>query len=119
MLINFSNHPYESWSDAQKLASVPYGEVVDLPFPSVSPEADEEYVGVLAALYLEKILAMGKASEITVHIMGEQTLCFALILLLQRHGIPCVASCSARDVTVQPDGSKVVGFHFTRFRRYS
>lgn len=119
MLINFSNHPSASWSDAQRQAAAVYGGIVDMPFPPVPPEADEEAVGDLADRCLEMILAAGKVPEMTVHIMGEQTLCFALILRLQRLGIPCVASCSARDVRLQPDGSKVVGFHFARFRRYS
>ena len=118
MLINFSNHPSASWSDAQMQAAAVYGDIIDMPFPSVPPEADEEAVGDLADICLEKILATGQVPEMTVHIMGEQTLCFALILRLQRLGIPCVASCSARDVRLQPDGSKVVGFHFVRFRRY-
>lgn len=119
MLINLSNHPYGSWSEAQKVASSAYGEVIDMPFPSVSSEADEKAIVKLADTYLERILDTGEEGEMTVHIMGEQTFCFALISLLLARGIPCVASCTERDVTEMPDGSRQVRFHFARFRPYS
>ena len=119
MLINLSNHPYSLWGDRQKKAAAAYGVTVDLPFPSVAPDADEEEIGDLADLYLERVLGMGAAESFTVHIMGEQTLCFALISRLHRLGIQCIASCAARDVTMQSDGHKLVNFNFIRFRKYS
>lgn len=119
MLINLSNHPYALWGDRQKKAAAIYGTTIDLPFPSVAPDADEEEIRRLADLYLKRVLGMGKAEAFTVHIMGEQTLCFALISSLHRLGIPCIASCAARDVIMQPDGHKLVNFNFIRFRKYS
>lgn len=116
MLINFSNHPYKDWSEPQKKAASRYGECVDMPFPTVPPEFDETQIDHLAYAYALQIADMGK--DITVHIMGEQTLCFALINQLLRRGIPCIASCTERDVVILPDGSKQVRFHFARFRHY-
>lgn len=118
MLVNLSNHPFSLWSDSQKEAASIYGPTVDLQFPSVSPEADEEEISRLADIYMERILSMAEPTDMTVHIMGEQTLCFALICRLNSLGIPCIASCSARDVTMQPDGLKLVNFKFIRFRKY-
>ncbi len=118
MLINLSNHPYSLWSDRQKLAAAVYGSTLDLPFPSVIPEASEEDIERLADLYLERVLNMGEIEALTVHIMGEQTLCFALISRLHRLGITCIASCATRDVTMQHDGHKLVNFNFIRFRKY-
>ena len=118
MLINLSNHPYTQWNCRQKEAAAVYGKPIDLPFPSVSPEADESEIQQRADRYVGKVLDMGEASTITVHIMGEQTLCFAIIRRLELLEIPCIASCSFRDVEMQPDGSKLVNFHFTRFRKY-
>ena len=118
MLVNLSNHPYSQWCERQKAAASVYGPAVDLPFPSVSPETSEEEIGNLADDYLGKILNLGETQDMTVHIMGEHTLCHTLINRLQDRGISCIASCSARDVTMQPDGSKLVNFNFVRFRKY-
>lgn len=119
MLINLSNHPYSLWGERQKKAAAIFGTTVDLPFPSVTPDADEEEIRLLADIYMERVLDMGKTKDFTVHIMGEQTLCFTLISRLQQLGIPCIASCAARDVIMQPDGHKLVNFNFIRFRKYS
>lgn len=116
-LINLSNHPYQEWGDKQKEAAGEFGECVDIPFPIVDPEAGTEEIQALAEDYMSKIIALD--GELTVHIMGEQTFCFALISLLLKRGIRCIASCTSRDVTILPDGAKQVRFHFTRFRSYS
>lgn len=119
MLINLSNHPYMQWSERQKKAAAIYGVTIDLPFPLVAPDADEEEIARLADLYMERVLGMGESEAFTVHIMGEQTLCFALISRLTKLGISCIASCAARDVVMQTDGHKLVNFNFIRFRKYS
>lgn len=116
MLINLSNHPYRQWGEEQKKAAGCYGECIDLPFPNIPAEYDETEVDVIANRYLDKILSYGR--DLTVHVMGEQTFCYALISRLLKHGITCIASCTARDVTMLQDGSKQARFHFTRFRKY-
>ncbi len=119
MLVNLTNHPYSEWGEKQKEAARRYGECVDIPFPMVPAEADEREIDLLADGYFDRIMQLGNPKELTVHIMGEQTFCYALISRLLRAGVPCIASCTERDVTVLEDGSKQVRFHFSRFRPYS
>lgn len=115
-LINLTNHPYADWGEEQKEAACKYGECFDIPFPAVDPEADSDGINALADEYLAKILEFD--DDLTVHVMGEQTFCYTLISKLTKAGIPCIASATARDVTILPDGSKQVRFHFARFREY-
>ena len=45
MFVNLSNHPVESWGERQRSAAEAIGgEVVDFPFPEVSPEWGVEEV---------------------------------------------------------------------------
>lgn len=118
MLVNLTNHPYSEWGEQQREAARCYGECVDIPFPMVPPDANAREVELLADSYFDRIIQLDSPEVITVHIMGEQTFCYALISKLLRAGVPCVASCTARDVTVMEDGSKQVRFHFSRFRPY-
>ena len=43
-LINFTNHPSGAWSPEQLAAAARYGEIIDISFPAVDPNADEENV---------------------------------------------------------------------------
>lgn len=119
MLINLTNHPYAKWDEKQRTAAAVYGECVDIPFPNVNPLMDEDNVSHMAEEYAKRIMQMAAAVELTVHVMGELTFCYALIRKLQQAGVRCVASCTERDVTIAEDGSKQVRFHFTRFREYN
>lgn len=116
-LVNLTNHPYSGWDAEQTKAARAFGECVDMPFPVVDPEAGTEEIQALAEDFMNRIIALD--GELTVHIMGEQTFCYALISLLLKRGIRCIASCTSRDVTILPDGSKQVRFHFSRFRDYA
>lgn len=111
-LINLSNHPSSAWTDDQKKG---IKAVVDLPFPNVDPEGDEEYINQLADEYLHKVLDID--SSATVHIMGEFNFCYSIISKLKSMGIRCVASCTKRD-TVEENGVKISKFKFVRFREY-
>lgn len=113
MLLNLTNHPSSTWSPEQIAAAG--GIVVDMPFPSVPPEADEEYIETLANTYLDKILEMKDVTA--VHIMGEFNFCYTLISKLKIHGVKCVASTTLRE-TVEENGVKISKFTFVRFRGY-
>lgn len=116
VLINLSNHPSSSWPENQlDLAKTQYGPVQDMSFPKIDPEADELAIGELAEEYLSKILEIQPKA---VHLMGELTLTFALIQVLQSHGITCIASTTHRTTEDLPDGTKVSKFEFVRFRHY-
>lgn len=119
MLINLSNHSIGIWlPKQQKSAREAYGELVDLPFPIVSPEADNLDIQRLAKEYLQKVQAIASPAEAAVHIMGEMTLTYALVTMLKKAGYTCLASTSIRDVYEQEQGKKIVYFKFVRFREY-
>ena len=117
IFINLSNHPSSGWSEEQLNAARAYGEIVDMPFPQVEPAATAADVHELAGELVAAILEYGEAADLTVHIMGEMTLCYAVISRLQASGICCVASTTERFVT-EVDGKKVSEFHFVQFREY-
>lgn len=118
ILINLSNHPYDSWSDKQKEAAIPYGECLDMPFPNILPSLTESDIENLATQYLAKIEEKILGKSATVHIMGEQTFSFCLTEKLLKHGIKCIASCAERNVAETDDGIKHVTFEFACFREF-
>lgn len=117
LFINFSNHPSASWSPAQLTAARRYGEVTDIPFPTVSPELNESEVNELADEYVRRILDAG-GKDATVHVMGEMTLTFAVVSRLKALGVRCVVSTTERNVSITADGKKISEFIFVKFREY-
>lgn len=119
LLINLSNHPSDTWSEAQLTASRDLGEIIEMPFPAVPPTASEEEVDVLAESFKAKILQLrGDSNLIAVHLMGEMNFTYSLVGKLSAEGIHCYASTSQRMVTTNEQGDKVVHFEFVRFRQY-
>lgn len=119
MLINLSNHPFTTWSNKQKNDAIAqYGEVIDYPFPHVSPDNDIDEIKELAKNIFQEIINLHEDKEITIHIMGEFSLVFQMVSLFQTKGIPCILSTSNRIVEAQKDGSKKVFFDFLKFRSY-
>lgn len=119
LMINLSNHPYDTWSENQKAAAAVYGNVVDIQFPSVNESDDTDYINALADQYFLQIQEMIVGKDVTIHIMGELTFTFALLKRLQERGIRCVASTSKRIVKEEVPGRKEeVIFEFERFREY-
>lgn len=120
MLINLTNHPYSSWQAQQKnVALEQFGEVNDLPFPHISPEATEQEIAELADEFLTKILSIKESEEpFAVHLMGELCFCFALIEKLKKKKIKVIASTSERNVVDLGNGKKQITFNFVKFREY-
>lgn len=116
--INFTNHPSAEWEEEQRKAAEKYGEIVDKQFPIVNEYASESEMLQEAERFLDEIKKEGEPQELTVHIMGEHTFCYALISRLQETGIRCVASCTKRNTHFNDKGEKVSTFHFTQFREY-
>ena len=52
MFINLSNHALQNWSLKQKEEAEKYGELIDLPFPNISPYADSVEIDRLVEKYL-------------------------------------------------------------------
>ncbi len=117
--INFTNHPSSCWGTEQLAAARQYGEIVDIPFPAVDPEASAEEINALADVSIVKIR---RYEDPVVLVQGEFTLVFAVVERLKMMGIKAVAACAVREVTesVMEDGtpSKTVIFRFCRFREY-
>ena len=121
MLINLSNHSIKNWSVHQlKEANDNYSSVIDLPFPVIPPDSDDEFILNLANEYKLKCFELLNSSpdkNNAVHIMAEMTFCFALVSLLQKENIICVASTTNRN-SIEENGVKVSRFEFVRFREY-
>lgn len=119
MLINLSNHPHNQWTEEQHQAASQFGEVVDLPFPNVSPEATTEQLLPLIDEYYNRITQLGKQDAVVVHLMGEMTFTFMLVARLLNAGYRCVSSTTERIVKESTNaGGKTVFFQFTNFRDY-
>ena len=124
MLLNLSNHPSAQWPAAQKgMALQHYGSVVDMAFPAIDPAAGHDEIAALAAKYAVQCCETLAAHEETgfasaVHIMGELTFCYCLVAMLQKEGIPCVASTTRRVAKENKTGEKTSLFSFVAFRLY-
>lgn len=118
LLINLSNHPSADWGARQREAAEMYGEIEDMTFPAIPPEAGEREITDLAEEYVSRIEERAETRDVTVHIMGEVTFCYAVITRLQSLGIPCIASTTRRQITEAADGVKEVHFDFETFREY-
>ena len=115
--INLSNHPSSGWGEGQLTAAQRIGDIVDMAFPPVAPEASADEVKQMARELVEHIMEMGDPTTLTVHAMGEMTLTYSIVAALSQQGVRCVASTTERIVT-EVDGKKVSEFHFVQFREY-
>ena len=117
-LINFSNHPSEYWCPKQLEAAKEYGEIKDISFPKVDPDAGYNEIQELAEQYVEEILSYAEGNQVTVHVMGEMTFTFLVVTKLKEKGIYCIASTTNRNSEEVSDGRKITDFQFVRFREY-
>jgi hypothetical protein len=122
MLVNLSNHPSERWNNTQMNAAIQqYRNVKDITFPNILPTATTEEVQRMAKSYVHQIqiLAQNETNQpFAVHVMGEMTFIYRIVLLLHRSNIKCIASTTERNTIENPDGSKTFLFNFVRFRAY-
>lgn len=118
MFINLSNHPSDNWSEEQLKAASIYGEIVDVPFPQIEPEATEEDIVNLSMEYMARIDAISNAQPVAVHLMGEMTFTYSMVRLLKSKGITCLASTTRREVEDLDDGKRITTFRFVKFRQY-
>ena len=122
MFINFSNHPSARWDQAQLDAAREYGEIVDIPFPEVSPFAGEHDITVLAEESVSNVLKYADKGD-AVMAQGEFTLTYSVINILKRKGIKVLSACSTRSVEESTDENgntiRKSVFSFARFREYT
>ena len=119
VFVNLSNHPSTDWGEEQKSAASAFGEIVDIPFPSVPSSCNDKKMAKLVKKTVGAVVDVAyPASEVTVHVMGEMTLTYRLVSMLKARGIRCLASTTEREVSDLGDGEKVSLFHFISFREY-
>lgn len=118
VLLNLSNHPYNTWSESQRAAAAVYGTCVDMEFPNIDAMSDEDDINNKVNTVISEIKPYTFKYNVTVHVMGEMTFCFALVKRLMDAGVKCIASCSRRNAEII-DGVKTSVFEFERFRTYS
>jgi len=121
MLLNLSNHPSYTWPEKQLImAKANYGSIIDMPFPSIDPELDENGVRLLAEQCAMSIIkALENQTVRAVHLMGEMSFSFVLTFLLQQKDILVICSTTKRIVTEEQNQKKVSHFEFVQFRKYS
>ena len=89
-----------------------------MPFPQVNQEASHEEVLALAEESVHAIEKKAQDANITVHVMGEMTLTYAIVSRLKEMGILCVASTTERNTVMDDNSVKTSVFAFTMFREY-
>lgn len=119
VFVNLSNHPTTDWSEEQKTAARAFGEIVDIPFPSVPASCSDKEMGKLVDKAVGAVVkAAYPACEVTVHVMGEMTLTYRIVSMLKVRGIRCLASTTERMANDLGDGEKISQFNFVAFREY-
>lgn len=119
MLINLSNHPMEHWDKKQLRETEKYGEIIDMPFPAISPDLSDEELNSLVEEYYKRIL---EYENPVVMIQGEFVFVYRLVTKLKKVGIKALASCSQRVASEQMMGDgrvvKTTVFSFAGYREY-
>ena len=119
LFLNFTNHPYENWSDEQKKAAQKIGEVKDLPFPAISPYLSADQIVELANSNIEKIVEM---SPCCVLCQGESVFSALMAFILTSKNIKTVSAVSVRSaLEYQDENGRTVKksiFEFCGFREY-
>ena len=117
--INYTNHPSRSWSENQIEAARKYGEIQDIPFPSVNANMDEKEVRKMAEEEVRKILGYNPGCVLC---QGEFTLAYGVIKILREKKVKVVAACSERIAEEKNLSNGVLEktsrFRFVRFREY-
>ncbi len=121
VFVNFSNHPSAKWEPEQVEAAQTYGHIVDVAFPIVQPNADENQIEQMADEAVDRILSAGE-SVAAVMVQGEYTLTFAVVNRLISKGIKTFSACTERNVieSVDAEGNRIreSRFRFIGFREY-
>jgi len=124
MLINLSNHPSDNWESKQKEKAISsFGSIIDLSFPPIDPQWTKLEISIKAKEYFNKCMLIfdqcaNEPKANAVHIQGEFTFVFRLVIMLKQSDIKCLASTTLRNAEELDDGKKIVKFQFIQFREY-
>ena len=80
--VNLSNHGSGAWGEAQTSAAKVYGDIVDVPYPQVPTDLDENQFLELVESTVASVLAHEPAM---VMCQGEMTTCFSIVLSQDLH----------------------------------
>lgn len=114
IFVNFTNHPSKQWEETELLSAQKYGTIVDVPFPVVDSDGDENYIARLAGEYTEKIICL---HPIAVLCQGEFCLVYNIVSNLKQENITVLSACSERIVIEEAQKKRSI-FRFRRFREY-
>ena len=120
VFVNVSNHPSDKWDEKQLSAA---GNVLNVVFPNVPPEATEEEIEALATKVVEDVVSrLAAAGALTneekrVLVQGEFSLCNEIWKKLGAMGFQPVVATSERQSVDLGDGKKTTVFKFVQFRR--
>lgn len=120
LVINISNHSYNSW-DKEQVKACGDATIVDLPHPVINPCASAEDLDIATFSmggWLCATLPGIPEENVSFVIAGAQGFIFRLVGLLKMEGYTCLEACSDRNTTINPDGSKTVKFEFKGFRSF-
>ena len=119
VFINLSNHSSDKWGDAQLSVARTYGEIVDIPFPMISPAAGSDEIDALVREYLDKLSAF---DIFAVMLQGEFVFTYRLVNALKSNGITVLSACSERKAVEHIDSNgrtqRESIFEFVQFREY-
>lgn len=122
VFINLSNHSSSKWAPEQIQAAQNLGgEIEDIAFPQIDPEASTEEIEQLAQQFHNEIADKHFGDNgIVVHVMGEMTFVAAFLNAARESGVmTCVCSTTKRDTVEDPTtGTKTSVFRFIQFREY-
>lgn len=119
VFLNLSNHPFGEWFADQISCAQNYGRICDWDFPQVDSALSSMDIDSRAEDITSEVLSVYAGCDLTVHVMGEMTMTYALVSKLKSCGIRCVASCSERVSSFDPEtGVKSSVFKFEGFREY-
>lgn len=126
VFFNISNHPSSGWTPEQinavrQILCLEDGDpqIVDIPFPQVSPDLGEEGIRTLADTIFSQVAAQiegERPDDCAAMVMGEQSLSYHITRLLESVGIRVYVATTER-VATEKDGVKTSVFKFRRFRR--
>ena len=119
VFVNYSNHPYATWSQKQLDMAYTYADSLEeIAFYPVSAMHTPEEIAQIAQQELEKIM---QYHPTVVMCQGEFTLTYQLVRLLKEKHIKVVAACSERKVEEGMEKgiyTKKVVFDFVQYREY-
>jgi hypothetical protein len=122
VLINCSNHPSSSWSSEQRSG---WDEIIDVPFPNVSPEwdtNDHAYQHTIQTLWRNIVDVIRSRDEgaVYLYVSGEYSVCFEIFVRAKELLIPLAVPTTKRETAElrNEDGSvtKTTRFAFVRWR---